>query len=95
MSRPKAFKYHLSKTIHQLWSKVSGIPAAPSDSKGKEAPEVIVSQRHEITCKCGWHGRGSESKREYSILSEETIELQLFCKLCRKYLGFIIYKNAA
>jgi hypothetical protein len=95
MSHPNTFRDHLSKTFHHLWSKVSGIPPASANSEEKETPGEIISQRHAITCKCGWHGRGSDSLREYYVLTEQTIEMKLFCKECRKYLGYIIYKDAA
>ncbi len=96
MSQHNPFKYHLSKTIHHLWSKVSGIPPAPADTQEKQnVPGEITSQRNQITCKCGWHGRGSDGIREYSVLSEEVVELKLFCKECREYLGFILFKDAA
>jgi hypothetical protein len=95
MTYPHTFRYHLLKTIHTLLNKVSGIPPVPVQSSIEEKPKEIISQRHEITCRCGWHGRGSESLREYMVLSEETIELKLFCKECRNYLGYIIYKDAA
>jgi hypothetical protein len=95
MTYPTTFRYHLSKTFHTLWTKVSRIPADPVLSNVEEKPKEIISQRHEITCRCGWHGRGSDCAREYMVLSEETIELKLFCKECRNYLGYIIYKDAA
>ncbi|MCU7552021.1 hypothetical protein OCK74_23070 [Chitinophagaceae bacterium LB-8] len=95
MTYPGTFKYILSKTIHNLWSIVSGIPSDLTKPRQNEMPGEIFSQRHEITCKCGWHGKGSDSLREYSVLSEETVELKLFCKECRNYLGYIIYKDAA
>lgn len=94
MTLPGTFIYSLSKTIHHLWSLVSGIPSAPISAK-EEIPGEIFSQRHEIKCKCGWHGRGSDSLRKYDVLTEETVELKLFCKKCERYLGYIIYKDAA
>lgn len=95
MSHSRTFRYNLSRTIHYLWSRVSGIPAVPYLATERKTPGEILSQRHEITCKCGWHGRGSDGEREYNVLSEDAVELKLFCKQCREYLGYIIYQNAA
>lgn len=81
-------------SIHLLWSKFLGLPDVPAESK-KESPKELISQRHTISCNCGWHGAGSDSIKEYSVISEDAVELKLFCKLCKKYLGFIIYRDAA
>lgn len=91
----KPLRCRLSRIFHQLWYKVSGIPVTTANHHEKETPGEIISQRHEITCKCGWHGRGSDSIREYCVLSEQVVELRLFCKECKGYLGFMLYKDAA
>ena len=95
MTHNNTLRDNLTKTIHNLWKKVSGIPPVPAEPELKPTAKEITSQRNEISCKCGWHGRGNEGLREYSVLSEQIIELKLFCKECREYLGFIIYKDAA
>ena len=96
MSQPNPFRNSFTRTLSQIWNKVSGIPGHSSRSVALNDTAVeIGSQRNEVTCRCGWHGKGFDSIKQYSLISNKAVEIKLFCKECKKYLGFIIYKDAA
>ena len=77
---------------NSLLHKVSGTSFVATQNKQSE---IISMQQHSLKCTCGWKGKESEGIRKYHQLTNDAVELEVYCAKCKKYIGFKLFKDVA